>query len=330
MSNYNLYDRRIANHAAEWLMARAKAGGGPWVLYVGFVAPHPPFVAPREYLDRYPLDGVPLPKAHDMPVESLHPWVQAQREFIAQDRFFRDDEERRLAYASYMALLSFVDAQIGFVLDTLEELGLDEETRVLYTSDHGDSPRARGLWGKFNFFEESAKVPMILAGPGIESGEVSETPVSLVDVYPTVLDALDIVSPESDAALDGKSLFEIAAEPIDPERIVLSQYHAFASPTGGYMLRKGRFKFHYYVGYGPELFDLENDPEEAVDLAADPGHADVLAEMERLLRERLDPEAVDRRAKDDQERLIARHGGPERALGVGAPGTTPVPGYGQE
>ncbi len=330
VSNYNLYDRRIANHAAEWLMAKAKADGDPWVLYVGFVAPHPPFVAPREYLDRYPLDRVPLPKAHDMPVESLHPWVQAQREFIAQDRFFRDDEERRLAYASYMALLSFVDVQIGLVLDTLEELGLDAETRVLYTSDHGDSPGARGLWGKFNFYEESAKVPMILAGPGIESGQVSETPVSLIDVYPTVLDALDIVPPESDGAPDGESLFEIAAAPTDPERIVLSQYHAFASPTGGYMLRKGRFKFHYYVGYGTELFDLENDPEEAVDLAADPGHADVLAEMERLLRERLDPEAVDRRAKADQERLIERHGGPEKALGVGAPGTTPVPGYGQE
>lgn len=60
VSNYNLYDRRIANHAAEWLMARSKTGGKPWVLYVGFVAPHPPFVAPREYLDRYPLDQVPL------------------------------------------------------------------------------------------------------------------------------------------------------------------------------------------------------------------------------------------------------------------------------
>lgn len=330
VSNYNLYDRRIANHAAEWLMARAKTDGDPWVLYVGFVAPHPPFIVPREFLDLYPLDRVPLPKAHDMPAESLHPWVQAQRAFIAQDQFFHDDAERRLAFASYMALLSFVDAQVGFVLDTLEETGLDADTRVLYTSDHGDSPGARGLWGKFNFFEESAKVPMILSGPGVESGKVSETPVSLIDVYPTVLDALDIASPASDGTTDGKSLFEIAATPTDPGRIVMGQYHAFASPTGGYMLRKGRFKFHYYVGYGPELYDLESDPEEREDLAGDPAHAQKLAEMESLLRDRLDPEAVDALAKADQARLIERHGGSEKALSVGAPGTTPVPGYGQE
>jgi choline-sulfatase len=330
VSNYNLYDRRIANHAAEWLKARANRDGGPWVLYVGFVAPHPPFVAPREYLDRYPLDRVPLPKAHDLPPDKLHPWVQAQRAFIAQDRFFRDDEERRLAFASYLALLSFVDAQIGLVLDTLEELGLDADTRVLYTSDHGDSPGARGLWGKFNFFEESAKVPMILAGPGVEPGKVSETPVSLIDVHPTVLDALGIGAPEGEEPLEGKSLFQVAAAPAEPERIVLSQYHAFASPTGGYMLRKGRYKFNYYVGYRPELFDLETDPEEQTDLAADPKYANVLMEMEAWLRVCLDPEAVDSSAKADQNRLIERHGGPEKALGVGAPGTTPVPGYGQE
>lgn len=330
VSNYNLYDRRIANHAAEWLKARANSSGSPWVLYVGFVAPHPPFVVPREYLDRYPLGRVPLPKAHDMAAENLHPWVRAQREFIAQDRFFRDDEERRLAFASYMALLSFVDAQIGFVLDTLEELGLEADTRVLYTSDHGDSPGVRGIWGKFNFYEESAKVPVILSGPDVETGKVCETPVSLIDVHPTVLDALGIAKPGSEASPGGKSLFDIAAAPTEPERIVLSQYHAFASPTGGYMLRKGRYKYHYYVGHGPELFDLENDPEESVDLAVDPSYAGVLVEMEAHLREQLDPEAVDRRAKADQRRLIERHGGPEMALRVGAPGATPVPGYDHE
>lgn len=330
ISNYNLYDRRIANRAAEWLMARAKGGDGPWVLFVGFVAPHPPFVVPSEYLDRYPLDRVPLPKAHDMPAESLHPWIRAQREFIAQDRFFRDDDERRLAFASYLALLSFVDAQVGLVLDALKQLDLEAETRVLYTSDHGDSPGARGIWGKFNFYEESAKVPIILSGPGLESGKVCDTPVSLVDVYATVLDALDIDRPEGEDTPDGRSLFEIAGAPTERDRVVLGQYHAFASPSGGYMLRKGRYKYHYYVGYRPELFDLENDSEERIDLALSPDREDVLAEMEALLRERLDPEEVDRRAKVDQNRLIKRHGGPEKALGVGAPGTTPVPGYDHE
>ena len=96
------------------------------------------------------------------------------------------------------------------------------------------------------------------------------------------------------------------------------------------MLRKGKYKYHYYVGYRPELFDLKADPEELHDLAEDAAYKPVLAEMEQSLRERLDPEAVDAEAKAAQAALIERHGGPDKARNVGAPGTTPVPGYGQE
>ncbi len=329
VSNYNLYDRRIANLASEWLKARAD-DDEPWTLYVGFVAPHPPFVVPREYLDLYPLDAISLPKRPADGAAALHPWVQAQHDFIAQDGFFRDDAERRLAYSSYLGLISFVDAQIGLIMDTLEQLGLDQSTRVLYTSDHGDNVGARGLWGKFNFFEEATKVPMILAGPGVPEGRTCDTPVSLIDCHATILDGLGVQRPEDDVAYESRSLFDLAVSPSEPERIVLGQYHAFASPTGGFMLRKGRYKYHYYVGYRPELFDLADDPEELHDLAGDPAHATTLVEMETLLRQRLDPEAVDRQAKADQAALIARFGGPEAAKNAGAPGTTPVPGYSQE
>ena len=330
VSNYNLYDRRIANRAAEWLKERAGGATPPWTLYVGFAAPHPPFIVPREFLDRYPLDAIPMPKTYRTPGTAHHPWVQVQADFIAQDRYFRDDDERRLAYASYLALLSFVDAQIGFVLDALSELGLEDDTRILYTSDHGDSPGARGLWGKFNFYEESAKIPMLFAGPDVPAGKVSETPVSMIDCHATILDALGAARAADDPATASRSFFDIAAAPDAATRTVLGQYHAFASPSGGYMLRRGRYKYHYYVGYPPELFDLETDPEELDDLAADPAHAETLREMETLLRAELDPEAVDRAAKAAQAALIERFGGPEKAKNMGAPGTTPVPGYGQE
>lgn len=330
VSNYNLFDRRIANTAAEWLKAHTAASGGPWLLYIGFVAPHPPFVVPRAYYDLYPPDIVPLPKRYLRPDTAHHPWIKAQDDFIGQDRFFRDDDARRAAFAAYLGLISFVDAQIGLVLDALEQTGLDAETRILCTSDHGDSTGARGLWGKFNFYEEAAKVPMILAGPGVPRGRVCETPVSLIDCYATVLDALGVAGPARDSATDSRSLFEIAAAPADGDRIVLSQYHAFGSPSGGFMVRRGRYKYHHYIGYRPELFDLADDPEELHDLAGDPAHAGVLAEMEALLRAQLDPEAVDRQAKADQAALIERHGGREEAARIGAPGTTPVPGYGQE
>jgi len=330
VSNYNLYDRRIANRTSEWLKERAGMEGGPWALYVGFAAPHPPFIVPREYLDRYPLDKVPMPKAYAKPGTPHHPWVKAQDDFIAQDGFFKDDEERRLAFASYLGLLSFIDAQIGFILDTLEETGLAAGTRVLYTSDHGDASGARGLWGKFNFYEESAKVPMILSGPDVPKGHVCETPVTLVDCHATILDGLGVARAADDPATESRSLFELATLPDDPEREAFGQYHAFASPTGGFMLRKGRYKYHYYVGYPPELFDLAEDPEELHDLAPDPAHRETLDKMEALLRARIDPEDVDKQAKEAQAALIELHGGREKARNAGAPGTTPVPGYAQE
>ena len=144
------------------------------------------------------------------------------------------------------------------------------------------------------------------------------------------MDALGVDRDADDPATESQSLFEIAAEPTDRDRVALSQYHACASPTGGFMVRKGRYKYHYYVGYPPELFDLEADPEELHDLTGDPGHAETLRDMEVVLRARLDPEEMDAAAKAAQAALIERHGGPEKAKNVGAPGTTPVPGYGQE
>ena len=116
----------------------------------------------------------------------------------------------------------------------------------------------------------------------------------------------------------------------DPEREAFGQYPAFASPTGGFMLRKGRYKYHYYVSYPPELSDLAVGPEELHDLAPDPAHRETLDKMEALLRARIDPEDVDRQAKEAQAALIERHGGRDKARNAGAPVTTPVPGYAKE
>jgi choline-sulfatase len=129
----------------------------------------------------------------------------------------------------------------------------------------------------------------------------------------------------ADTKLPGRSLFEIADRPYDPERVAFSEYHAAFCPTGAFMVRNGRYKLNYYVDYDPELFDLESDPLEERNLAPDPAFANVRAEMDRKLRAIADPEATDKRAKDAQAALIAKHGGPEKAINVGAPGATPAP-----
>ncbi|MGZ0189662.1 MAG: sulfatase-like hydrolase/transferase, partial [Alphaproteobacteria bacterium] len=220
-------------------------------------------------------------------------------------------------------------AEIGKVLNALEAAGLEDTTRVVYTSDHGDNMGARGAWGKSNLYQESTNIPMIVAGPDIPAGRVSTTPVSLVDSYQTILSGIG-VEPVTADGLPGRSIFEIAGKADAPDRVAFSEYHAVGSPSGAFMVRKGRWKFHYYAGYPPELFDLESDPEETINLATDPAYANEVDMMEGVLRQICDPDAVDAQAKADQAALIERHGGREAAMLAGTPGATPVPGGGHE
>ena len=330
VSNYNLYDRRIANTACQWLIDRDGEGpdAKPWVLYVGFVAPHFPLIVPREYYDLYPLEDLAMPKLLPREGHAHHPWIQAQEAFMNQDDLFRDDEERLMGMAAYYGLCTFVDAQIGLILDVLDETGLVDRTRVVYTSDHGDNVGARGLWGKSNLYEECVRAPMIVAGPDIPAGAVKKTPANLLDLPATILHGGGLADDGPEQR--GRSLYKLIDEADDPERVTFSEYHAVGADGGAFMVRRGRYKFHYYVKYGPELFDLENDAAESRNLAADPEFADVVVDMEKELRRIVDPEAADAQAMADQAALIESFGGRDKAMAVGTPGATPVPGYGNE
>jgi len=330
-SSYTKYDGSVTDMTIDWLADAAHRREEPWCLYVGLVAPHFPLVVAEEFLAMYPLDQLPPRKLDPRDGYTRHPWTQRQHEFFPSDDQFESDAERQLAIACYLGLVSWMDHNVGRMLDQLEAVGLAGDTRVIYTSDHGDNVGHRGLWGKSNFYLESAAVPMLMSGPGI-TPSTCNTPVSLIDVQPTILEhfnlPVDAAPLGDDVARSGRSLLQLATEPDDTGRAVLSQYHAVSSPSAGFMLRSGAFKYHHYVGYPPELFHLESDPEELNDLAHDPAYAEVLAQMEASLRDMLDPDAVDRRAKDDQNALIERHGGVEAAKKVGAPAATPVPGLG--
>ncbi len=243
--------------------------------------------------------------------------------FWDHDATFDSDARRKLAIACYYGLITFLDHQVGKVLQVLEDTGLAETTCIVYSSDHGDNLGTRGLWNKDVLYREATGIPMIVAGPDVPVG-VRTTNVGLIDLHPTFLDALGVPPSPQDEGLPGRSLFELARQPDDATRYGFSEYHAVGAPSAGYMLTRGRYKYHHYVGYSPELFDLEADPEEMRDLAGDPAHAKVLAEFETALRAMLDPEGIDRRAKDDQNALIARFGGRDAALRLGYPGETPT------
>lgn len=319
-SKYTAYDTAVTARTTRWLADRAKSGSGqPWCLYVGLVAPHFPLVVPQEYYDLYPLDSLPEIKLHPSTGYKRHPWVEKQNANMDSEAKFHDAEERLRARAAYYGLCTWLDHNIGMILAALGEAGFADNTTIVYTSDHGDNLGARGLWGKSNLYQESVCVPMIMAGPDVAPG-TCDTPVSLLDLAASIPAHFGLPFDGG-----GRPLAEIAAAPANLERPILSEYHAAGAVSGAFMLRKGRWKLNWYIDFPPELFDLNHDPEELNDLAGDPAHAPDLAAMEAALRTLVDPEAADAQAFADQAAMIARYGGREKALKLGAPAATPPP-----
>jgi choline-sulfatase len=323
-SPYTRYDRDIAARAQGWLRDEAARNRAkPWALFVSFVCPHFPLIAPPEFYQRYPLESIPLPKQYAAAERPDHPYLRDYDRCMAYDAGFAGDHHKvRRAIAGYLGLVSFMDDNVGKVLDALEDAGLAGDTRIVYTSDHGDNVGARGLWGKSTMYEESAGVPLILAGPDIADGARCATPTSHIDLFPFFLECAGETAP---AGYRGVSPLILAAG-AEPDRAVLSEYHAIGSTGGITMLRKGRWKYVHCVRYRPQLFDLREDPEELVDRAGDPACRLILAALEAELRGFCDPDEVDARAKRRQAELLERYGGREAALARGDLNYTPAPG----
>jgi choline-sulfatase len=325
-SSYQGYDERIAEAAEAWLRQRALSPDArPWVLFVSLVCPHFPLIARPEWYNLYREEQVPWPEQYAKSERPTHPYVEAMRACQIYDEGFDDPSKVRKAIAAYFGLVSFVDHNVGRLLKVLDEHGLADTTRIIYTSDHGDNLGTRGLWGKSNMYEESAGVPMIMVGPEVPAGVVCREPVSLVDCHPTIIDCVGQPSHADDAALPGAPLLEVARGRL-PERTVFSEYHAAGAATGVFMIRKGKFKFVYYVGMPPQLFDLEADPYERRDLGQHAGYRGLVADCESALRKIVNPERADAQARQDQAARIAKLGGREAILAKGSFGHSPVPG----
>jgi choline-sulfatase len=324
-SSYTRYDRKIAARATEWLRARAaEPSDRPWMLFVSFVMPHFPLQAPPEFYALYEDVEIPPPRLCGAAERVKHPFLKAITGVLPYDRYFTE-ETRRIAIRCYLGMVSLLDHHVGQLLATLDETGLSENTRLIYASDHGEMLGNHGMWGKMSFHEESVGVPLIMAGADIDRGRIEDSPVCLLDLYPTFLEALGIVPDDEEMQLPGRSLFETLRRP-DPNRAILSQYHAAGAVTGSFMLRQGRWKYIHYVGMTPQLFDLEADPHEAADLGESPDHAEIRSTLEAALRSLVDPEEVDARAFADQAEKIARFGGRDEILKRDDFGYSPTPG----
>ena len=327
-SPYTLYDRDIAARAQIWLHEEArKYQDKPWVLFVSFVAPHYPLTAPPEHFYRYYDDPkLPRPKFYQANERPNHPFVRDYARSFNFDDYFKSDADVRRATAGYYGLCSFMDEQAGKVLQALDSCGLTQSTHVIYTSDHGDAVGQRGLWGKSTMYEEVLGVPLIVAGEGFPSGHTLDTPTTLLDIYPFIVEGAGERGPHFvEPGHPGLSIARLAAGE-KPDRTVLSEYHGMGSTTGAFAIRYGAYKYVHYVKYPPQLFDLEADPDETCDLAAEPRCANVLHECQAKLRAILDPDAIDRRAKKRQAEQLERYGGREAVIARGDLGFSPPPG----
>lgn len=274
-------DGKIADRAIALLEAHKEK---PFFLAVGFFRPHTPYVAPKKYFEGYPTDRIVLPTVPaDYRASVPKPAFTFRKEEEAMD-----DEQRRMAIRAYHASTSFMDAQAGRVLDALDRLKLADNTVVVFMSDHGYQLYEHQLWQKMTLFENSARVPLIIAAPGGAKGAVSKRVVELVDLHATLADLCGVPAP---AKLDGVSLKALVADPNAPwDRPAITQVMRGGGAGGakrimGYSVRNDRWRYTEWDGgkAGVELYDHDVDPRELTNLAKDAGRADIVVQMKGLL-----------------------------------------------
>jgi len=238
----------------------------------------PPGVSEQEFFEKL---CPPLPPNHPVPEKELTAYMAAHRDdYLGWTRKNYDDRQWRIYRWVYDRLTERVDAQIGRILDALREAGLEENTLVVFTSDHGEMDGCHGMIHKSQFYDESARVPLLISGPGIAVGVDREHPVSTVELLPTFCDFAGISAP---GGLPGRSLKPLARgnPPPDSRNFVVSENNL------GRMLRTARYKYCLYQKGDPRetLFDMDADPGEMNSLAGDPGSESVLKEHRALLKD---------------------------------------------
>jgi choline-sulfatase len=301
ITNQLEYDDEVAFHAAQKLydLARGK-DDRPWCLTVSFTHPHDPYVARRRFWDLY-VDCPHLePAVGAIPFEDQDP--HAQRLMLACDHanFPITDDDVRRARRAYFANITYVDEKIGGILDVLARGRIAENTIVLFLSDHGDMLAERGLWFKMNFYEGSARVPLMISAPGLKPRRV-DAPVSLVDVTPTLADLAGVSLGEIMPWTDGESLLGLAGGG-GRESPVAIEYAGEGSYAPMVSLRAGQWKYNHCALDPDQLFDIAADPLELTNLAADPAHAGTLAALRAESEARWDLAAFDAEVRQSQAR----------------------------
>ena len=269
--------------AAVGLLETYAGGDRPFFLAVGFYRPHTPYVATKPYFSLYPLESIRLSPLANAGRDRVPPPALT----VNPPNYGISDDLQRRAIQAYDASISLMDAQVGKLLDALDRLRLADRTVIVFLSDHGYHLGEHGLWQKMSLFEESARVPLLIAAPGMPgNGKATARLAELVDVYPTVADLCGLPAP---ANLAGQSLRPLLNDPNQPGKTAAYTQVTRGGPNNrfrGETVRTERFRYIEWDGgrKGAQLYDHETDPDERTNLADDPRHAETVGTLQRLLR----------------------------------------------
>jgi len=268
-------DYMVATKAIELLQERKQAGK-PFFLAVGFVRPHFPMVQPKKLFDMYPQEEMKIPPQIPGDLDDI---PQAGRG--SDGKGLNDMEEsRRRMWQAYYGSVTFMDQQLGRVLDELERLGLRDSTAIVFTTDHGYHLGEHGFWQKSNLHEEVVRVPFIVSAPGMKPGRTASL-VELVDFYPTCTELLGLPTPDG---LHGKSLKPILR---NPKATVRDTALSIGNRAAGGGLRAANWHYMKYGEKGEELYDMVKDPHQYTNLVDDPAYAELLEEARRKFKARM-------------------------------------------
>ncbi len=302
------YDEETHFRALQYLYSHRRTEGDahvahqaapstqPFFLCVSYHHPHEPFVVTKELWDLYDGEEIELPQFPpnlDQTYSAMDRWLNA---FHGCDLVphLKSPESLYVLRRSYYGLVSYIDTKVGELLNTMERAGLRDNTIVIFTSDHGDMLCEKGMVQKRTFYEWSSRVPLIIAFPdGWRKGTVCETPVSLIDLAPTLLDMAGV--PVADRLpMAGKSLIGLMDGSDSDDRVVFSEYHVAGVYAPCFMIRRGQYKYIYVHGHDAQLFDLHNDPGEWHNLSGKSEYAALAADLRARILAQFDPDAIER------------------------------------
>ncbi|WP_170309920.1 sulfatase [Seonamhaeicola maritimus] len=301
------YQDGLYTHTALNQLSELESSDKPWFLAVGYQKPHLPFVAPKKYWDLYDRDKIELAEFQELakgtPQYAYHSFgeIRSYSDIDSNlgvgDRF-PESKQRELIHG-YMACISYIDAQIGKLLDDLKERNILDETVIVLWGDHGWHLGDHTEWCKHSNFEQATRIPFMFAGPGVTKNQKSNHPVNLVDLFPTVFELAGV---EQSNQTDGKSLVPLLDNNDATTVNIDYAYHQYRRQKKmGYAIRTERYRYtewhdNDYRSFrtynddniaGYELYDYQSDPLETVNLINEPGYASVVKQLKAKLKSHL-------------------------------------------